>query len=92
MDNWSFNESFIWRNYYPECANDKQTPINIDTELIKYCKTLCKFDTIYKPSKCFVNYNNNLIRIKYEPGSYLNFMMFYTNLLKLLFTLPVYIL
>ena len=73
MDNWSFNESFIWRNYYPECSNNNQSPINIDTELIKYCKTLCKFDTIYKPSKCFVNYNNNLIRIKYESGSYLKY-------------------
>ena len=73
MDNWSFNESYIWRNYYPECSNDKQSPINIDTELIKYCKTLCKFDTIYKSSNCYVNYNNNLIRIKYDTGSYLKY-------------------
>ena len=73
MDNWSFNESFIWRNYYPECSNNNQSPINIDTELIKYCKTLCKFETIYNPSKCYVNYNNNLIRIKYDSGSYLKY-------------------
>ena len=72
-DKWSFAENFIWGNTYPRCNAKNQSPVNIDTETTQYCNSLCNFKTIYKSSKCYVNYNNNLIRIKYSSGSYLEY-------------------
>jgi len=69
-DKWSFADNFTWGNTYPRCSAPNQSPINIDTETTQLCTSLCNFTTLYKESKCFVNYNNNLIRIKYSPGSY----------------------
>lgn len=73
MSNWTFTENFLWGNNFPQCLTKTQSPININTELIQKCNTLCNFKTHYKPSKCYVNYKNNLIRIKYSQGSYLEF-------------------
>lgn len=70
---WSFQESYLWGNNFTKCKASGQSPINIDTELIKYCKTLCDFTTMYKPSKCFVTLSNNLLKIKYSSGSYLEY-------------------
>ena len=72
-DKWSFAENFIWGNTYPRCNAKNQSPVNIDTETTQYCNSLCNFKTIYKSSKCYVNYNNNLIRLKYSSGSYLEY-------------------
>jgi carbonic anhydrase len=72
-DKWSFADNFTWGNTYPRCNAKNQSPINIDTETTQHCKSLCSFKTIYKPSKCYVNYSNNLIRIKYSSGSYLEY-------------------
>ena len=75
-DKWSFSDSFTWSNTYPRCSSsdtNAQSPINIDTDITQHCKTLCNFKTHYKASKCFVNYNNNLIRLKYSSGSYLEY-------------------
>lgn len=72
-DNWSFTDSFTWQKKYPFCSGMKQTPINIDTNLIQECNTLCDFETMYKNSNCFINYRNNLVKIKYSPGSYIKF-------------------
>ena len=72
-DKWSFADNFTWGNTYPRCNAKNQSPINIDTETTQHCKSLCSFKTIYKQSKCYVNYNNNLVRIKYSSGSYLEY-------------------
>ena len=69
--NWSFNESYIWGNTFPKCKAENQSPINIDTELTKLCKSLCSFDLKYKSTTCMVNNLNNLVNIKCTPGSYL---------------------
>jgi len=70
MDKWSFHESYIWGNTFPKCKAKNQSPINIDTELVKECKTLCNFEVKYKNSTCFVKNSNNLVNIKCSPGSY----------------------
>jgi len=72
-DKWSFADSFTWGNTYPRCNAKNQSPVNIDTENTQYCNSLCNFKTIYKSSKCYINYNNNLVRIKYSSGSYLEY-------------------
>ena len=70
-NNWSFNESYVWGNTFPKCKAKNQSPINIDTELTKLCKSLCTFDLQYKNTTCMVNNKNNLVNIKCSPGSYL---------------------
>ena len=72
-DKWSFGDNFTWGNTYPRCNANNQSPVNIDTETTQHCNSLCDFKTIYKSSKCYVNYNNNLVRIKYSSGSYLEY-------------------
>jgi carbonic anhydrase len=71
-DKWTFSESFAWTG---QCLAPNQSPININTDpdVIQICKSLCDFKLYYKPSKCFVNYKNNLVRLKYSSGSYLEF-------------------
>ena len=72
-DKWSFSESFIWSNKYPQCGAKNQSPININTDNVQMCKTLCDFSLHYKPSKCRIVYNNNLVKINYDTGSYLEY-------------------
>jgi len=71
-DKWSFSDSFSWTG---QCLAPNQSPININTDpnLIQICKSLCDFKLHYKSSKCFVNYKNNLVRLKYSFGSYLEY-------------------
>ena len=71
MEEWSFQESYIWSNTFPQCSASKQSPINIDTELIQECKTMCNFDIQYKSTKCFIKNTNGLIDIIVSPGSFL---------------------
>ena len=59
-NNWSFNESYIWGNAFPKCKAKNQSPINIDTELLKTCKSLCNFELEYKNTTCMINNANNL--------------------------------
>ena len=70
MEDWSFQESYIWSNSYPKCSTDIQSPINIDTDLVQECKTMCGFELNYKNSECFIKNSNNLIEINASPGSY----------------------
>ena len=70
MKDWSFQESYIWSNTHKQCSSDKQSPINIDTDLVQECKTLCGFDLIYKNSSCLIKNINNLIEIIPSTGSY----------------------
>jgi carbonic anhydrase len=72
-DKWSFADSFTWGNTFPQCSAKNQSPINIDTENIQHCQSLCDFKTLYQPSTCFVNYKNNLVRLKVSKGSYIEY-------------------
>lgn len=69
-EKWKYDESFLWGNTFPQCSSLKQSPINIDTEELKECRSLCNIKTRIKPSTCFVEYQNNTITIKYSSGSY----------------------
>ena len=73
MSKWSFSENFYWKNNFPQCGGPNQSPINLDSEIIQKCETLCHFDTFYESSKCYVTYINNLIQLNYDKGSYLKF-------------------
>ena len=45
--------------------------MTFSTEEAKDCRTLCNIRPRYKPSKCFVNFKNNTISIKYDDGSFM---------------------
>ena len=70
MEDWSFQESYIWSNSHPKCSSDIQSPINIDTDLVQECKTMCSFELNYKNSECFIKNTNNLIEVNVSSGSY----------------------
>jgi len=67
---WNYNESFLWGNDYPQCNGLLQSPIDINTDEVQECRTLCNVVPRIKPSKCFLNYKNKTISIKYDTGSY----------------------
>lgn len=70
---WSFADSFVWGNDYPRCMGKNQSPIDINTENLQICNTLCDFTLHYKPSSCKVNFVNNQVIVKYGSGSFLEY-------------------
>lgn len=69
---WSFDDQDNWIQF-ENCNKEKQSPINILTESVVQCKTLCKLAINYKPSKCKIYNENNIIGIHYDKGSYIKF-------------------
>lgn len=69
--NWSFNDTKEWERVSQWfCTSTEQSPINIITDTAIQCKALCDIEFKYKPSKCRVNFKNNLIRFSVDKGSY----------------------
>ena len=53
---WSYGQTGEWPD---TCYTNGQTPINIDTSIIKKCSGLCKLKMIYKPSKCTIEFKKH---------------------------------
>ena len=89
MSDWSFQDFYLWRNTYAACSSTEQSPINIDTDILKECNLMCQIDTNYKHSKCRLQYTkNNMISIKYDYGSRAKFNGVYYNLTDILIFTP----
>ena len=59
-DNWSFTDSREWESVSKWFADGvEQSPVNISTNNLIQCKSLCDAEFKYKPSKCKVNFKNN---------------------------------
>ena len=59
---------------YGSKKKPQQSPININTKNVQECSTLCNLEINYKPTKCNVNkYEDNLIRLVHDDGSYIKF-------------------
>ena len=69
-EDWAYDESFLWGNSFPQCSNLKQSPINIDTDNLKECRTMCNIKHRFKTTMCFVRYANKTITLRVTPGSY----------------------
>ena len=74
-NDWNYDKSSdlgpkYWNKKYPTCAQNNQSPINIETEKTRVCNLLCQLRIKYKPSSCNINNNDNLINILYDKGSY----------------------
>tara|TARA_B100000787_G_C16175275_1_gene288652 strand:- start:45 stop:1067 length:1023 start_codon:yes stop_codon:yes gene_type:complete len=64
---WTYGESSYWSG---DCKGSKQSPVNIDTELIQQCQDLCNLKFAYKPSKCSVEFiKNKNLALMYDKGS-----------------------
>jgi carbonic anhydrase len=84
MKDWSFKESLEWKSKFSSCNNSiNQSPINIDSELAISCSTLCDLKIHYKPSKCRVKFNNGLLSLHYDKGSYIIYKNVYYKLDKI---------
>jgi carbonic anhydrase len=75
MSNWSYQNYGKWPSMYNQCSiknNPKQSPINIvSDDIIQECEAKCQVILKYKPSRCYLVNDHNVIVINYDPGSYL---------------------
>jgi carbonic anhydrase len=81
MNKWSFRESNEWDNKYPKCSANaaRLAPINIDTSKISPCHTTCKMAMKYGKTKCYVQNENSMPTVYFDPTSYCKFKgMIYT--------------
>ena len=81
MNKWSFRESNEWENKYPKCSANaaRLAPINIDTSKISPCHTTCKLAMKYGKTKCYVQNENTMPTVYFDPTSYCKFKgMIYT--------------
>ena len=69
-EQWAYDESFLWGNNFPQCSNLKQSPINLDTDNLKECRTMCNITHRFKSTKCFVQYKNKTITLRPSSGSF----------------------
>jgi len=72
-DNWAYRNYLRWKKDYPQCAGDKQSPINIDTSNVADCNELCRLSVRYQPSKCYITNKNRTPIIRFDPGSFIKF-------------------
>ena len=67
----------------------KQSPVNIDTNSLQECHTLCKLEMNYLPNTCKIKKTKqNLFRINYNNGSYIKFDNFNYELKYIQFHTP----
>jgi carbonic anhydrase len=83
---WTYGETSYWSG---DCRGSKQSPINIDTELIQQCQDLCNLKISYKPSKCSVEFiKNKNLSLQYDKGSGIIFNNVYYKLNELTIHTP----
>jgi carbonic anhydrase len=70
---WSYKNDFRWKETYPSCKENKQSPINIDSSNIAECNGLCSMSARYLPSSCNVLNNNMTPIINFDPNSFIKF-------------------
>lgn len=69
--------------------NSKQSPINISTDHVQECHTLCNIDINYKPSICNIEKtSHNILRLKWDVGSYIKYNNNYYELKYVYFHTP----
>lgn len=72
---WSFKNNSAWKKKWETCkgSSKNQSPIDIKRNKVESCSTLCQLKLDYKPSKCNVIVQNEVITIRYDSGSYAYF-------------------
>jgi carbonic anhydrase len=89
MSDWSFENFYLWKNMYPECSANEQSPINISTDNLKECNLMCQLETYYKHSKCKVKFTkNNMLVLEYDFGSRAKFSGNFYNLTEIIICTP----
>lgn len=81
MDDWKFDNYYLWRNKHAECGGENQSPININSDELVECNLMCDIETLYKPSECRIKYDkHNMVTLEYDLGSYLKMNEIYYSL------------
>ena len=73
---WSFDRSNEWQiNKYPKCDNTENriSPLNINTDTIKYCSIFCRLSINYKPTTCSVSMVNSIPTVTFSPNCTIKF-------------------
>lgn len=74
-NDWNFEDNVLWENDFPTCStlSNEQSPINIESSDVTECNLLCKAEFTNSASECNLKYENNMVKMSYGTGSYLNF-------------------
>jgi carbonic anhydrase len=72
---WAFDRSSEWRSRYELCSNKttRISPLNIDTNNVAPCNSLCRLSVNYKPSTCSISMVNNIPTVTFAPNSIIKF-------------------
>lgn len=78
VDDWSNPKCNADEIYNPSATTksreSKQSPININTEVVQECHLLCKMEINYKPSKCHVERTEQgIIKFNWDKGSFISY-------------------
>lgn len=83
---WTFEENTSW-GY--NCSLDKQSPINIDTQIADRCKDLCELEIVYNPSSCNIKFEKHQnLKVLCDRGSYIIYKNSSYNLKEITFHSP----
>lgn len=81
MNKWSFRESNEWEERFPQCSanSNRIAPINIDTSDVSPCHTTCKLAIKYGKTKCYLQNENSMPTVYFDPNCFCKFKgMIYT--------------
>ena len=90
---WSFQKTSNvgpkkWGNNYSNCSSDSQSPININSTLVKRCNVLCNLNIKYRKSKCRMVIKNNIPYLLYDKGSFIEYKKVKYNLYQIAIHTP----
>lgn len=90
---WSFQKTSNigpkkWGNNYSKCTSDSQSPININSTLVKRCNILCNLNIKYRKSKCRMVNKNNIPYLLYDKGSFIEYKKVKYNLYQIAIHTP----
>lgn len=90
---WSFQKTSNvgpkkWGNNYSNCSSDSQSPININSSLVKRCNVLCQLNIRYRKSKCRMVNKNNIPYLLYDNGSFIEYKKVKYNLYQIAIHTP----
>jgi len=72
---WAFDRSNEWVNRYSNCnkSASRTSPLNINTDSVSACNSLCRLSVNYKPSTCSISMVSNIPTVTFSPNCIMKF-------------------